>query len=704
MQAVVAIVDHAVEHFLQAHGILHGNDTRPPSGTDAAAALPQSTAHQSSQHGQQGRQLGLMRPAVSDKPEGRRPSSSSSSSSSRHGRSSSSGRAESVRGSSRRSISPDLRKTSGSKRPTDELTQSTTTVNTVGNGPVPSVVAGVSSNVYKPPPPPSPHAVDSELDIIPENIIDENIIMSPSESSDDSECTFSATGSTHVASDIATSSSSGQSAVAIAGASTNQSSTQTVAAAAAAAVSAASARSAQTEISVLHQSARAVRYVGGQQPTGTDCTSSSDTVAFGRAGQTAGTRPQPSADDHYASRRVVGGRGGDCALRLPSRAIAQETHRSTAYSVADVFHGWQNPVLKRQAVRQPHQASRDLSGTEVGDTSRQVGGGEHVPIATFDIGAAASAKRRRSEMDSGRGQPQQRASGGGVVDTKRVAADVKLTCASLEKLRVCGQFDCRVIVCTLDEHQPESESESDSLLSELEQQPEGSVGIAAAIPPAARPKRQRQRLLVAIDQHAADERVQLERLTASVYGQAGDQRNFETVPCGDLWAFDTHEHPQLLEHAETLKSWGFSYTLPQQQQQKTAATTTWREQTEPGGMHLPTKAGATTGLVQMHTVPRVAGVTLAQMHLRKMLSQLHAADMSGSGSAGRRLAAGPSLDRFKPTAVSEILAYRACHSAVRFGDQLTHDECRRIVSQLARCRLPFQCAHGRPTLHPVMAL
>ena len=40
---------------------------------------------------------------------------------------------------------------------------------------------------------------------------------------------------------------------------------------------------------------------------------------------------------------------------------------------------------------------------------------------------------------------------------------------------------------------------------------------------------------------------------------------------------------------------------------------------------------------------------------------------------------------------------KACKSAFRFGDQLTHEDQTKIVTELAKCREPFHCAHGRPT-------
>jgi DNA mismatch repair protein MutL len=40
----------------------------------------------------------------------------------------------------------------------------------------------------------------------------------------------------------------------------------------------------------------------------------------------------------------------------------------------------------------------------------------------------------------------------------------------------------------------------------------------------------------------------------------------------------------------------------------------------------------------------------------------------------------------------------ACHSAIRAGRVLRHEEMERLVADLLRCRMPRTCAHGRPTM------
>lgn len=40
--------------------------------------------------------------------------------------------------------------------------------------------------------------------------------------------------------------------------------------------------------------------------------------------------------------------------------------------------------------------------------------------------------------------------------------------------------------------------------------------------------------------------------------------------------------------------------------------------------------------------------------------------------------------------------------AIKFNDSLTRDECYSLVASLSTCQLPFQCAHGRPSIAPLV--
>ena len=42
--------------------------------------------------------------------------------------------------------------------------------------------------------------------------------------------------------------------------------------------------------------------------------------------------------------------------------------------------------------------------------------------------------------------------------------------------------------------------------------------------------------------------------------------------------------------------------------------------------------------------------------------------------------------------------------AVKFGDSLSMNQCVQITRGLAQCEVPFECAHGRPVMTPLMEL
>jgi len=39
-----------------------------------------------------------------------------------------------------------------------------------------------------------------------------------------------------------------------------------------------------------------------------------------------------------------------------------------------------------------------------------------------------------------------------------------------------------------------------------------------------------------------------------------------------------------------------------------------------------------------------------------------------------------------------------------FNDELSKEQCEVLVGKLAACKFPFQCAHGRPSLVPLVDL
>lgn len=57
-----------------------------------------------------------------------------------------------------------------------------------------------------------------------------------------------------------------------------------------------------------------------------------------------------------------------------------------------------------------------------------------------------------------------------------------------------------------------------------------------------------------------------------------------------------------------------------------------------------------------------------------------------------------------PQGIVDLLNSRACRTAIMFNDPLSIDECKTLVTRLSRCAFPFQCAHGRPSMIPILDL
>lgn len=57
-----------------------------------------------------------------------------------------------------------------------------------------------------------------------------------------------------------------------------------------------------------------------------------------------------------------------------------------------------------------------------------------------------------------------------------------------------------------------------------------------------------------------------------------------------------------------------------------------------------------------------------------------------------------------PKFIIDAINSKSCQSAIKFGDVLTKTQMEDMISKLKNCHLPFQCAHGRPTMIPLTNL
>ncbi|KAL3693610.1 hypothetical protein R1sor_007261 [Riccia sorocarpa] len=179
-------------------------------------------------------------------------------------------------------------------------------------------------------------------------------------------------------------------------------------------------------------------------------------------------------------------------------------------------------------------------------------------------------------------------------------------------------------------------------------------------------------VLIIIDQHAADERVRLEELREQVLGSSQSKEGAQLSSPLDLTVAFT-ETQILQTYREQIESWGWRFRLSARH----STNSTWDVVSVVGSCK-----------VSLSAVPCILGVMLSGEDLIEYLRQL--TDTQGSSAP--------------PPAVIRVLNYKACRGAIMFGDVLLPAESRQLVEHLKETSLCFQCAHGRPTMAPLVDL
>ncbi|KAG7769057.1 hypothetical protein KL946_000340 [Ogataea haglerorum] len=171
-------------------------------------------------------------------------------------------------------------------------------------------------------------------------------------------------------------------------------------------------------------------------------------------------------------------------------------------------------------------------------------------------------------------------------------------------------------------------------------------------------------VLVALDQHACDERVRVEALyrrwTASTH----------TVAVHIEIPVDAGERERFARFSAELSRWGIK----------------WRQE---------------NGLVVVREILALVAekdALFVQTGVLRFLDDLASKRKRASASGGDWWVATAEM----PEMYHETIRSQACREAIRFGRTLDHDSQCRLVSDLARCKDPLHCAHGRPTCVPLI--
>ncbi|KAL4978119.1 hypothetical protein BDW66DRAFT_131036 [Aspergillus desertorum] len=187
--------------------------------------------------------------------------------------------------------------------------------------------------------------------------------------------------------------------------------------------------------------------------------------------------------------------------------------------------------------------------------------------------------------------------------------------------------------------------------------------------------------LVFIDQHAADERCRIERLFEDFFNGSQVQTvGVEPV----VIAIPAVETSLFKRQAKFFQSWGIEYVVEHTARTDMASITV---------SALPTLIAE-----RCRAEPeRLLGILRCEIWKRtEGRPHMSVIGRVEYGEDWNRQMAGC------PQGILDMLNSRACRTAIMFNDVLSVDECRNLVSRLASCVFPFQCAHGRLSMVPLV--
>ncbi|KAM0756638.1 hypothetical protein T439DRAFT_321333 [Meredithblackwellia eburnea MCA 4105] len=214
-----------------------------------------------------------------------------------------------------------------------------------------------------------------------------------------------------------------------------------------------------------------------------------------------------------------------------------------------------------------------------------------------------------------------------------------------------------------------------------------------------------EKTLVMVDQHAADERVRVERfwedLLPATEGGRVKVWKFEQPP---LVVISRSEAVVVEENLDEFERWGIGIK---------ARLSLEGQRTLELGKDVTTQAGTSIDYVQVQltTVPLVVAERLKiEVKLQQELIRSFAAVLANSGRPTTKgmpsssAAARAALLRDCPPVVLDLVNSKACRGAIMFNDALTTTQATTLLERLSRTAFPFQCAHGRPSLTPLVNL
>ncbi|KFH48549.1 DNA mismatch repair protein-like protein [Hapsidospora chrysogenum ATCC 11550] len=200
--------------------------------------------------------------------------------------------------------------------------------------------------------------------------------------------------------------------------------------------------------------------------------------------------------------------------------------------------------------------------------------------------------------------------------------------------------------------------------------------------------------LVMLDQHAVDERCQLEDLMNEYFDWDASNgtaiAKVEPLERPLIFELGAQEGELLRKYQSHLKAWGIQYQVGEKETPRKEAACSVRVDCLPPSI-----------LERCRTEPAML-INLVREEVWKLAEGAYPSRTpSSQPDAGNTW-----VSRFHgcPRGILELLHSRSCRSAVMFNDVLTREECEQMVRRVAKCAFPFQCAHGRPSMAPLVDL
>ena len=219
-------------------------------------------------------------------------------------------------------------------------------------------------------------------------------------------------------------------------------------------------------------------------------------------------------------------------------------------------------------------------------------------------------------------------------------------------------------------------------------------------------------LLILVDQHAADERIKVEALlnelctspsdeSRSISSPLAHRSSVETTALQRPMFFEVHtrEHGVFRRHAAHFAKWGVLYDLVS-------------SHTGPSTI----ESQSVCRLVILALPPviaercRIEPKVLIEMlrneawKLEEVNSRNYRSPQKSRSSQRDATASASWVQRINtcPQGLLDMVNSRSCRSAIMFNDELSLQQCEELIRKLAKCHFPFQCAHGRPTMVPLI--